>query len=94
MGNYGLNGGIPWLSNTYGAHCFFCKESIEDVSHFVFDCSEFRANFEFVCANLNPKIMSSNAIDGAQIASFIISLDRHQKAIFVIGGGGGLSPPL
>ena len=25
MGNFGLNGGIPWLSNTDGAICFLCK---------------------------------------------------------------------
>ena len=31
MENCGLNSGIPWLSNTDGAHCFFCKESIEDM---------------------------------------------------------------
>ena len=43
IGNCGLNGGIPWLSNTDGAHCFFFKESIEDVSHFFFDCSEFNS---------------------------------------------------
>ena len=42
MGNFGLSGAIPWLSNTDGAHCIFCKESIEDVSHFFFDCSEFK----------------------------------------------------
>ena len=30
--------------------------------------------------------MSSNSIDGAQIANFINSLDRQQKAISLLGG--------
>ena len=86
MGNCGLNGGISWLSNTDGANCFFCKKSIEDVSNFFFDCSEFKANFESVWANLNPKVMSSNSIDGAQIPNSINSLDREQKALLLLGG--------
>ena len=36
MGNFGLNGGIPWLSNTDGATCFLCKVDIETVNHFCF----------------------------------------------------------
>ena len=34
MGNFGLNGGVPWLTNTDGELCLLCKESVEDVSHF------------------------------------------------------------
>ena len=34
IANYGLNGGVPWLRGTNGALCFFCKEEIEDCSHF------------------------------------------------------------
>ena len=63
----------------------FCKESIEDVSHFFFDCSEFKDNFESVWANLKRKILSSNSNDGAQIANFIISLDRQQNALLLLG---------
>ena len=37
MGNFGLNGGIPWLSNTDGAACFLCKVDIETVNHFLLD---------------------------------------------------------
>ena len=37
------------LSGEAKSHCFFfCKESIEDVSHFFLDCAEFRDNFESV----------------------------------------------
>ena len=45
----------------------------------------FKGKFESVWANLIGKIMSSNSTDGVQIANFINSLDRQQKA---------LSPPL
>ena len=34
MGNFGINGGVPWLTNTDGELCLLCKESVEDVSHF------------------------------------------------------------
>ena len=85
MGNCGPNGGNPLLSNTNGAHCFFCKESTEDVSHFLFDCSEFKDNFESVWANLNRKIMSSPFIDRAQIANFIKSLDKQQNSLLSLG---------
>ena len=40
-GNFGLNGGVPWLTNTdaYGELCLSGKNSVEDVSHFLSDCS-------------------------------------------------------
>ena len=31
MGNFGLNGSIPWLQNINGAICFICKEENESV---------------------------------------------------------------
>ena len=84
MGNCGLNSGYPWLSNTDGARCFSCKESIEGVSHFFFDCSKFKDNFESVWTNLNRKIMSSVSIDLAPMANFINSLDsQHYPLLFL-----------
>ena len=44
-----LNCGFPWFSNTDVARCFFWKAVIENVSHFFFDCSEFRDNFNLYC---------------------------------------------
>ena len=41
MGNFGLNGGIPWLCNTDGAICFLRKVDIETVSHFLVDSPNF-----------------------------------------------------
>ena len=34
IGNFGLNGSLPWLQNTGGAICFICKEDIESLTHF------------------------------------------------------------
>ena len=55
MGNFGLNGGVPWLTNTDGELCLFCKDSAEDVSHFLLDCPNFRDNFESLWSNLSQK---------------------------------------
>ena len=46
MGNFGINGGVPWLTNTDSELCLLCKESIEDVGHFLLDCPDFRDNRE------------------------------------------------
>ena len=51
MGNFGLNGGTPWLCNTDGAICFLCKVDIRTVSHFLLDCPNFREHFDSLCAN-------------------------------------------
>ena len=49
---FGLNGSVPWLTNTDGELCLFCKNSVEDVSHFLSDCSSFGDNFESIWSNL------------------------------------------
>ena len=38
MGNFGLNGGIPWLAETDSSLCFTCREDNEILCHFFFDC--------------------------------------------------------
>ena len=40
-GNFGLNGSVPWLTDTDGEVCLFCKNSVEDVSHFLSDRPSF-----------------------------------------------------
>ena len=42
MENWDLNGGISWISNTDGAHCFFCKGEYRKCQSFLFDCSELK----------------------------------------------------
>ena len=94
MGNFGFNGGVPWLSRMQGAFCFICKENVENVSHFLHDCKEFRQNFDSIWLNLKQKVISANPIDGSQMFDFIFHLDRQQKTLLLLrggGGGGGLS---
>ena len=86
MGNFRFNGGAPWLSHTQGALCFICKENLENVSHFLHDCTEFRQNFDFIWLNLKQKVISANPIDRSQIFDFISHLDRQQKTLLLLGG--------
>ena len=86
LGNFGLNGGVPWLTNTDGELCLFCKNSVEDVSHFLSDCSSCRDNFESLWSHLRQKIIAGNLSDGTQLSHFISSLDRQQNIILLLGG--------
>ena len=68
IANYGLNGGgVPWLCGTNSTLCFFCKDEVEDCSHFVLCCETFKANFSSLWQNLNSKILLSNPTDGTFI---------------------------
>ena len=71
MGNFGLNGSLPWLQNTDGAICYTCKEDTESVAHLFLDCSYFRNNFESLWNKLKFKIASSKPTDGPYICNFI-----------------------
>ena len=55
MGQFSVNGGVPWPSNTDGALCFICKSETEDFNHFVVNCSNFRKEFESLSSNLKMK---------------------------------------
>ena len=53
MGNFGLNGGIPWITNADDALSFVCKEHTETLCHFLFDCPDFEStltHFGQTCA--------------------------------------------
>ena len=78
-GNFGLNGGVTWLSNTDDALCFICKENVENVNHFLLECREFRNNFDSIWLNLRQKIVSVSPIDGPQIFDFIHHLTKGIK---------------
>ena len=84
MGNFGLNGRVPWLTNTDGELCLVCKNSVEDVSHFLSDCSSFRDNFDSLWSNPSQKLTACNPSDGTQTSHFISSLDRQQKIILLL----------
>ena len=32
--NFGIDGGVPWFTNTDAELCLLCKDSVEEVSHF------------------------------------------------------------
>ena len=85
-GNFGLNGGVPWLLNTDGALCFICKENVENVNHFLLECREFRNNFDSIWLNLRQKIVSASPIDGPQIFDFIHHLNQWNKVLLLLGG--------
>ena len=84
-GNLGLNGGVPWLSNTEDALCFICKENVENVNHFLLECREFRNNFDSIWLNLRQKIVSVSPIDGPQFFGFIHHLNQRHKVLLLLG---------
>ena len=45
MGNFGLNGDVPWLTNTDGKLCAFCKDSVEDVNDNCYDMEHHKSLF-------------------------------------------------
>ena len=59
-GNFGVNGGVPWLTNIAVLlnFVFFYKDSVDDVSHFLVDCPRIKDNFESLRSNLSQKIIS------------------------------------
>ena len=46
MGNFGLKGGIPWLTNTEGATCSVCEQGVKTVNHFLLECPGFKENLD------------------------------------------------
>ena len=82
IGNFGINGRVPWVTNTDVELSLLCKESVEDVSHFLLDCSNFRDNRESLWSNLNQKVIDCNQ----GISHFFNSLDREQKILLLLGG--------
>ena len=85
MQNFGIDGSVPWLTNTDGEHCLLCKDSTEDVSHFLFDCPNFRDNRESLQSNLSQKVIACNPSDGMQTSHVFSSLDRKQKILLLLG---------
>ena len=86
MGNFGLNGGIPWITNTEGATCFVCKQGVETVNHFLLECPGFKENLDSLWEKLKTKARHLNPVDGDQIVDFITNLDQHSKMFLLLGG--------
>ena len=86
MGNFGLNGGVPWHVGTNGSLCLICKEGTEDVTHFLHDCPFFKENVDSVWLNIKARITKTNPLDGAQICDSISNLDGDSKFLLLLGG--------
>ena len=85
MGNFSLNGGIPWLAETNASLCFTCREDNKTLCHLFFDCPTFKPNFDLLWCKLLLKASSLNVVDGTQISQFITSLDLFHKTILLLG---------
>ena len=80
MGNFGLNGGIPYLADTDGATCFVCKQVLEAVKHFLL----LGRGLDSLWEKLKTKVRELNSID--QNLNFITNLDEHHKMLLLFGG--------
>ena len=76
----------PGFCGTNGVPCFFCKDKVEDCSHFFLCCKTFKANFSSLWQNLISKILLMNPADGTFICSFLNNLDQNNKILFLLGG--------
>ena len=77
---------MPWLHGIPGALCFICKESLDYVNHFLWECKAFRENFQSLWSNLFQKIDLVNAADGLQISNFILGLNRRHQTLLLLRG--------
>ena len=82
MGNFGLNGGVPWHIGTNGSLCLICKEGTEDATHFLLDCPFFKENTDSVWLNIKARITE---LDGTKICNFISNLDGDSKVLLLLG---------
>ena len=85
MGNFGFSAELPWASKADDALCFICKESNDNLYHFLFDCPYFRDNFDSLWSNLVIKATNCNSADGSHVSSFLTNLDQHNKALMLVG---------
>ena len=48
IGDFGLNGSVPWLKDTEGTLCFICKEDIKNLDHCLLECPQFKEKFSSI----------------------------------------------
>ena len=85
MGNFGFCACVPWTIRADESLCFVCKEAKDDLYHFLFDCSNFRKDFDSLWSSLDAKASNSSTTDGSQISAFIKNLDQDSKALLLLG---------
>ena len=42
MGNFGLNGSVPWVKDNEGTLCCIFKEDIKNLDHFLLECPQLK----------------------------------------------------
>ena len=85
MGNFGLNGSVPWFTNIDRELCILFKEIVEDVSHFLLDWHNFRGNHESLWSNLSQKVTACNPSGRSQISQFCSNMDREHRILLLLG---------
>ena len=70
MGNFGLNGGVPWHVGTNRSLCLICKEGTEDVTHFLLECPFFKDNVDSVGSISKPELRKQTPL---MVVRFAIS---------------------
>ena len=73
--------GLPILVVNF---CLLCKESVEDVGHFLLNCPNFRDDRQSLWSNLSQKVIACNPSDVTQVSPFFSSLDREQKILLLL----------
>ena len=77
---------FPGLLIPNKATYFVCKQGVETVTHFFFECFELKENLYSVWDKLKTKARHPNPIDGDQIVNFITNLHQHNKMLLLLGG--------
>ena len=85
MGNFGFSACVPWTIRTDEYLCLVCKESKDDLYHFLFDCSYFRKNFDSLWSNFDVMASNSSPSDRNQNSAFVKNLEQDSKALLVLG---------
>ena len=85
MGNFGFSAELPWASKADDALCFICKESNDNLYHFLFDCPYFSDNFDSLWSNLVIKATNCNPSDDSYVSNFLTNLDQRNKALMLVG---------
>ena len=49
IGNFGLNGSVPWVKDIESTLCFICKEDIKNLDHFLVKCPQFKEKIGCIC---------------------------------------------
>ena len=57
MCNFGLNGGVKWLTSTNGASFFYLQKRSRKYNSVFLYVPQFRENFDLLLANLETKIL-------------------------------------